>query len=104
MAINLISPDQISFGDVAAIAGLTDITIAFTILTGASVGNERLMTQWGSLNYRRAFIIQVTDGDDIGFAVNGNNGIYGRRTAGLGLTTTTLYRIVVHGMPGVGRM
>ena len=100
MAIELLDAgsDRIDCSDIAVIDYLTEITIAVTIDTTASISDdERLASKWGGSNGTRCFLVNTADTDEIGFVVtsSGASGtFYGKKTTDSPATTSTLLRIV----------
>jgi hypothetical protein len=97
MAITLAGSgnDRVDFGDIAAIAGATAITVAVTLKPSAinAATNNRVIHQWASSTFG-AFLIQVVDTDEIGFTVRNGSLLYGPKTTALNLTAGNTYRIV----------
>jgi hypothetical protein len=97
MAITLAGSgnDRVDFGDIAAIAGATAITVAVTLKPSAinAATNNRVIHQWASSTFG-AFLIQVVDTDEIGFTVRNGSSLYGPKTTALNLTAGNTYRIV----------
>lgn len=89
--------DRVDFGDIAAIDGLTGITLAITIKldAGGFADSDRLITKWGASN--NAFIIQVIDTDELAFAVETDLAgfhPYGEKTTDSPLADDALLRMV----------
>lgn len=99
MAITLpgASNGSIDFGDLAALAGVTELSVAVTFLASSIADNERICGQWGSSAANRGFLVQVTDTDEIGFVLDGGGAstFFGRKTSGLNLVTGTRYRMLL---------
>jgi hypothetical protein len=97
MAITLAGSgnDRVDFGDIAAIAGATAITVAVTLKPSAinAATNNRVIHQWASSTFG-AFLIQVVDTDELGFTVRNGSSLYGPKTTALNLTAGNTYRIV----------
>lgn len=96
MAVNLLGANsaKIDFGDIANIAGLTQITVAFTIKpTAGTVTGQRFFGQWGPTS--QAFVIYVNDNDELEWLVTDNSSYWGRKTSGLNLASGSTYRVVI---------
>ena len=86
---------KVRFGDIAALAGLTNLTIAITIKMNAAPAGLRICGQWGAAG-DRSFLMQVTNTDEIGCVLyNAGGGLYGIVTTGTNLASGSQYRIVV---------
>lgn len=99
MAIELLGAgdDRLEFGDISGIAGLTDMTIAFTIKTTGTLTGERLMGQWESAGLAQAFLCQLVDTNEIGFVVSdGTDSVnfFGRKTTDSPIAVDSLLRVV----------
>lgn len=100
MAVELLGSgnDRVEYGDIAAIAGLTGISVAITILPDSPLaGGSRLAGQWGSAGSEEAFLLQNNAGsgtDDVGFVVTGDTTREGRRTTSGFFTAGSVQRIV----------
>ncbi len=94
--------DKISFGDVAAIAGLTAMTVGITVEFDSWVENNRFASQWGSAAATERAWALVMIGDEIAFApAQTGGGTFGRKTAGLDVVPGDLIRLVVTWTSGV---
>jgi len=80
-------------GDVNAIGGLTALTVAFTARF-YTLSNKVIITQWGNAAGEQAFIIGITDTDEITIVVHGGVAYRGRKTSGFNLVINRLYRFV----------
>ncbi len=85
--------DRVEFGDIAAIDGLTAISVAFTFKLKTASNDRRLLGQWGASG---GFLCQVQDTNEIGLVVRGPGGqFYGPKTTGVNIAVDGLYRVVV---------
>ena len=96
MAINLTTTDYVSFGDLSAIDGATELSILFTVKTGGTISNdERMVSKWlGPIDF--SFLAFCVGGDDVGFVVAESNSTVtwrGRQTTSNVLSANTTYRI-----------
>jgi hypothetical protein len=96
MSLLAANGSRIDFGDLAAIDGLTAITVAFTIKPTVSLANNRLVHKWGNAANAPAFLAQVIDTDNILFVVNNGAGtaLRGDKTTDHPLAIGTLSRVV----------
>ena len=88
--------DRVEYGDIAAISGLTGITVAYTILPSGSIdATARVFQQWTNVGgAEQAFVCGITDTNELGWLVgnNGAGGFFGRKTTDLDIVVDTLYR------------
>jgi len=73
----------IVFGDIGRIAGLTNLSVAFTVTTrAAGMGYGYILSQWGDAapTTQRAFIVYWGTTDEVHFTVYYNGGYLGYRT------------------------
>jgi hypothetical protein len=98
MAASLLgaSNGRIEWGDIAAFAGLSSLTVAMTIqVSGSPASGKRLFGQYGNSGTKRAFILNVDSTNELGFAIANNAaGFYGKITTDVDLANGSLYRIV----------
>lgn len=92
MALTLNAADNVGFGDIAGIGGLTEMTIAVTLLRTDAVSNARIVSEWGGGATDRAFVLQGIDNDELGLVVQAAGVAFGRRTLGLDLGAGDLVR------------
>jgi hypothetical protein len=97
MAINLLgaSDAKVSYGDMAAIAGLTALTVSITFNASSIANDERICSQWSS--NPQAWLIANVDTDEIFFLVAQDAGgtvRKGVKTTDTNFATGTLYRCV----------
>ena len=98
MAITMLgaSNDRIEYGDLAALAGLTEFTVALTVKPVAVDDGDRLVGQWGGSAGTRSFLVSITDTNEISFLITsgGTSSTFrGRKTASFNVTTQQ-YRFV----------
>lgn len=87
----------INYGDINAIAGLTEFSVAVTVRpVAAPVTDVRLVSQWGNSPDDTAFLLVVADTNEVAFAVrnNANTNLFGRKTTDVRMTAGTPYGIV----------
>lgn len=97
MAIQLLGTNnaRISAGDVAAIAGETALSVAFTIRLISLATGSRFVTQWGGATGSQAFLIQLVDTDEAAYAISNAGGSYfSAKTTVLNLAAGGTYRMV----------
>ncbi|MGB8275369.1 MAG: hypothetical protein WCF16_08905 [Alphaproteobacteria bacterium] len=87
---------RLEFGDIAAIAGLTQITVALTFrLRAAAATNARFCGQWSSAD--GAFLMTGQDTDEIGFVVKNSSSILiGKKTTQANLAPGRIYRVTAN--------
>lgn len=97
MAVNLLgaSDARVEFGDSAAIAGLTAITVSYTVSNVSSVADsERIFHQWNG-SVPNAFVAFIGNTDEFAFYINNGTTINkGRITPSTNITSGTTYRVV----------
>jgi hypothetical protein len=100
MAVNLLgaSNARVDFGDLAIDAGVTALTVSITFLASAVADDERLASHWGAVSANLAWVLAVTDTNELAIAVSDGGGggasLLGRKTTDLDFATGTLYRCV----------
>jgi hypothetical protein len=98
VAINLLGSgnDRIDFGDIAALGGLTEVSLFVIVkLTANPVDGTRIVSQWGNAGVEQNFVIQLTDTNELGVAFQRNGGYFGKKTSTLDLANGGTYRILV---------
>lgn len=98
MAINLLgSADaRIDFGDVAALANITEISLFVILkLTASPADGARIVSQWGNTGAEQGLLVQLTDTNEIGVAFQRNGGYFGKKTSTLDLANGGTYRVLV---------
>lgn len=102
IALTTAGNDRVEFGDISAISGLTNFTVAITFKLNAAPNNRRICGQWGGA--AGSFLIQAVDTDEIGLVVNesGAGTFYGPKTTATNLSSGSTYRVVfqVSGLGG----
>lgn len=92
---------RISLGDVAAVSGITALTVAFRILPTVTPSAKRLTHQWGGATGSQAFLVTVEDNDEIGLVLSSGGGSYfGKKTNDINLQRGTWNNIVCTWAPG----
>lgn len=92
MAVNIVSASshRIAWGDIAALGGISAITVAITIKFG-DVGGGLIFHQWGTGG--DAFMFSMASADELAFRIE-NSGTYGKQTTALNMAAGSTYRIV----------
>ena len=97
---NAASTSRVSFGDIAAIAGLNNLSVAVTVkVTATPVSGDFVVHQWGTTFANAAFQIDMRSTDEFRFLVHAadggaSTGYYGLETIGVNVASGSTYRIV----------
>lgn len=98
MAIQLLAAGsaRLDFGDLAAIDGLTELSVAVTLKPVTSLTNSRIISKWGNASGEPAFLLRGVDTDEIAFTVNNGLGtqLRGDKTTDSPLAVDTITRVV----------
>ena len=95
MAINLVGStnSRSDYGDLSFLDAATALTVAFRIKFTAAPSDNRYCSKWGGPG-GNTFIIQGQDTNEVGFALSGNSGIFGRKTDTANLANGSQYGVV----------
>lgn len=95
MAIDMAPADdaRVEFGDIAAIAGLTKMSVALTVNVDV-VQLLRLVGQWGAGATQQAFLVSIAVTNELSLAVS-LTATFGRRTSALDISAGDLLRFLI---------
>jgi hypothetical protein len=98
MAISLLGTNdaRIDYGDIAAIAGVSALTVAATIKLSAVPTESPIMTQWSDIGFANAaFFFGGRPSGAVKFLLSdGSASYYGKQTSSLTMVNGGLYRII----------